>query len=84
METPGMELFDTSSRIAVLENEVKNMASDLRELRSESKQQHALLMQKMDAMDERLAVVERWRWMLLGAAIVAGYVLAHVRVDALF
>ena len=84
MDYPGMELFVTSSRIAVLENEVKNMASDLRELRAESKQQHMLLMQKMDSMDERLGVVERWRWMLLGAAIVAGYVLAHIRVENFF
>lgn len=84
MDGPGMELFDTSARIAVLENEVKNIASDVKEMRTESKQQHALLMQKMDAMDERLGVVERWRWMIIGAALVAGYILAHVKVDALF
>lgn len=82
--SPDVELFDTSARIAVLENEVKNMASDVKELRMESKQQHALLMQKMDNMDERLGVVERWRWMIIGAAVVAGYILAHVKVDALF
>lgn len=79
-----MELFDTSARIAVLENEVKNMASDVKELRAESKQQHVLLMQKMDNMDERLGVVERWRWMIIGASLVAGYILAHVKIDTLF
>lgn len=79
-----VELFDTSARIAVLENEVKNMASDVKELRIESKQQHALLMQKMDNMDERLGVVERWRWMIIGAAVVAGYILAHVKFETLF
>jgi len=82
--SPDVELFDTSARIAVLENEVKNIASDVKEMRIESKQQHALLMQKMDNMDERLGVVERWRWMIIGAAVVAGYILAHVKVDALF
>lgn len=78
-----VELFDTSARIAVLENEVKNMASDVKELRIEAREQHALLMQKMDAMDERLGVVERWRWMIIGAAVVAGYILAHVNINTL-
>lgn len=84
MDYVGMEHFDTPSRIAVLENEVKNIAVDIREIRKEQKEQHEALMNKMSQMDERLGIVERWRWMLLGAAIVAGYVLAHIRVDALF
>jgi len=79
-----MESFDTPSRIAVLENEVKNIASDVKELRVESKQQHHLLMQKMDSMDERLGVVERWRWMIIGAAVVIGYIIAHVRFENFF
>lgn len=68
-----MEAFDTTARIAVLENEVKNIASDVREIRKESKEQHELLMKKMDYLDNRLAVVERWRWMVVGAAAVVGY-----------
>jgi len=68
-----VETFDTTARIAVLENEVKNIASDVREIRKESKEQHELLMKKMDYLDNRLAVVERWRWMVVGAAAVVGY-----------
>lgn len=79
-----IEQFDTSARIAVLENEVKNIANDVKEMRAESKLQHEMLMKKIDAMDERLGVVERWKWMLLGAAAVVGYILAHIKVDALF
>lgn len=72
-----METFDTNSRIAVLENEVKNIATDVREIRKESKEQHALLMEKMTHMDNRLGVLERWRWMVVGGAAVAGYLIAH-------
>lgn len=79
-----MELFDTSSRIAVLENEVKNIASDVRELRKEQKEQHETLMSKFNTMDERLGIVERWRWMILGAAVVVGYILAHIRFEKFF
>jgi len=80
----AMELFDSSSRIAVLENEVKNIASDVKELRKEQKEQHETLMSKFDSMDERLGIVERWRWMILGAALVIGYIIAHVRFEKFF
>ena len=66
-----METFDTSARIAVLENEVKNIASDLKEIRKESKEQHQLLMEKMTQMDDRLGIIERWRWMIVGGSVVA-------------
>jgi len=80
-----MEMFDqTASRIAVLENEVKNIATDVREIRKEQKEQHDLLMNKVSDMSNRVDVLERWRWMIVGAAVVIGYILAHVRLDKLF
>jgi hypothetical protein len=72
-----METFDTGARIAVLENEVRNIASDVREIRKESKEQHYMLMEKMTQMDNRLGVVERWRWMVVGGALVAGYLISY-------
>lgn len=80
-----MEMFDQSSaRIAVLENEVKNIASDVKEIRKDQKEQFELLINKIGAMDDRLNVLERWRWMIVGAAVVVGYILAHVKIDRLF
>lgn len=79
-----METFETGERIAVLENEVKNIASDVKEIRKEQKEQHDALMNKMTGMDKRIQIVEQWRWMLLGAAVVVGYVLAHVKLDKFF
>lgn len=82
---PDMEMFDqTASRIAVLENEVKNIATDVREIRKEQKEQHESLMNKVSDMSNRVDVLERWRWMIVGAAVVVGYILAHVRLDKLF
>ena len=71
-----MEQFDTTSRIAVLENEVKNIAADVREIKKESREQHTVLMQKMDQLDNRLSIIERWRWMIVGGAAVVGYFIA--------
>lgn len=79
-----MELFDTTSRIAVLENEVKNIASEVKELRREQKDQHEMLMKKISSLDERIGSVEKWKWMLFGGSCVLGYIIAHIRIDKLF
>lgn len=42
-----------------------------------SSSQHAAISQKVQSL-------EKWRWMIMGAAIVVGYVLAHVKLDKLF
>lgn len=81
--------IETSSRIAVLETEVKNIASDLKEIRTEltsdlkeirleQKQQYDNLILKMSTMDKRLNIIERWRWMLIGGALVIGFFLSQV------
>lgn len=72
-----MELFDTTSRIAVLENEIKNMATDLRDHRKDSKEHHNAMMEKIENLDRRLQVIERWRWMIIGGSIALGYMAAH-------
>ena len=79
-----METFDTQSRIAVLENEVKNVAHKLEEMREEQKEQYNCLVRKFDDVTKRIAVLERWRWMIFGGAIVVGYLLAHIRIERLF
>ncbi|MFZ9589112.1 MAG: hypothetical protein ACO28V_05230 [Chitinophagaceae bacterium] len=79
-----IEQFDTQSRIAVLENEVKNVVEELKEIRKEQKEQHSLLMGKFDSICHRINTLEKWRWMIFGGAIVVGYILAHVRIEKLF
>lgn len=73
-----METFDTSARIAVLENELKNVAKVVQEHREDSKEQHMQMMQKISDIDDRLNVIERWRWMVVGGALALGYVISHL------
>ena len=73
-----MEAFDTVARIAVLENELKNIASDIKELKVEQKEQHDALMKHFVSIEERLTNLEKWRWMVVGGAIVVGFLLSHV------
>lgn len=72
-----MELFDTTSRIAVLENEIKNISSEIKDFRMDSKEQHRNMMEKIEDIDKRLTAIERWRWMVVGGAVVLGYLASH-------
>ena len=72
-----MELFDTQSRIAILEHEVKNISELMKEIRKEQKEQHEAMMSRIDSIDKRIDILERWRYMVIGGAIVVGYLLAQ-------
>jgi len=32
----------------------------------------------MDTINERVDILERWRWMIVGGAIVCGYLIGHI------
>jgi predicted transcriptional regulator len=69
--------------------------SDLRDdLRDDIDTKHEKLVAKLDdrsvASDEqhkdiykKISDMEKWRWMMVGAATVVGYVLAHIKLDRL-
>ena len=71
-----MEFVDTTARIAVLENEVKNVVEELREIRKEQKEQHQAMLKELNRIEERINAIERWRWMVIGGSVVIGYMLA--------
>lgn len=75
---------DTLSRIAVLESEVKNAVDELKNIRKEQKEQFNSIMERIEKVGERVNILERWRWMIFGGALVVGYILAHVRIEKLF
>jgi hypothetical protein len=73
-----MERFDTGARIAVLENEVKNVVEELREIRKEQKEQHQAMLKELTGIEDRINAIEKWRYMVIGGAVVVGYLLAHL------
>lgn len=70
--------------------------SDLRDdLRDDIDSKHEKVIQKLEEhnsnslhfnleMKDRINQIEKWKWMIMGGAIVVGYVLAHVKLDNLF
>ena len=80
MSHPGsntMEMFDTGARIAVLETQLENLGSELKNFRQDSKEQHRQMMEKITDIDKRLNIIERWRWMIIGGAAALGYMVSH-------
>jgi vacuolar-type H+-ATPase subunit D/Vma8 len=73
-----MEFVDTTARIAVLENEVKNVVEELREIRKEQKEQHQAMLKELSRIEERINSIEKWRWMVIGGSVVVGYMLSHL------
>lgn len=73
-----MEFVDTTARIAVLENEVKNVVEELREIRKEQKEQHQTMLRELNRIEERINSIEKWRWMVIGGSVVVGYMLSHL------
>lgn len=74
----SMELFDTQSRLAIMEHEVKGLNEELKEFRKEQKEQHQSMMDCIHKIDKRIEILERWRWMMTGGALVVGYLVAQV------
>lgn len=71
-------------KIAVMESKLEEITKDIKEMRDESKAQHEALFARIDKLDKRINLIERWRWMLIGAAVVIGYFLADSTLLKLF
>lgn len=70
--------------------------SDLRDdLHTSIETKHEKLVAKLDEqadahnhqheeLNSKVQLLEKWRWMIMGGALVVGYVLAHVKLENLF
>jgi len=84
------------SKIETNYNTLHHRISDLRDdLREDFETKNEKILQKLDEhnmnslkqteeIKDRLTQVEKWKWMIMGGAIVIGYVLAHLRLEKLF
>ena len=75
-----------------LHSRISDMRDDLRgEIDKKHNEMITMLKEHMDAelehheaMRDKISSIERWRWMIMGGAIVIGYVLAHLKLEKLF
>jgi len=72
------DIKELHSRITTGNKEIMNKLDEkIDELAKSDKDQHASLKQTMENVKERVDILERWRWMIVGAAIVCGYLLGN-------
>ena len=54
-------------------------------LAKSDEEQHIAMSKKIDAMKDRVDLLERWKWMIVGGAIAVGYLISHINLlDKLF
>ena len=70
--------------------------SDMRDdIHTNIEAKHDKVMEKLDSqakasgeqhkqIAEKIQAIEKWRWMIMGGALVVGYVLAHLKLEKLF
>lgn len=72
------DIKELHSRITTGNREIMDrLDQKIDELAKSDKDQHASLKETMENVKERVDILERWRWMIVGAAIVCGYLLGN-------
>ena len=75
------DIKDLHSRITTGNREVFDKFEEkIDELAKADKEQHNALRGAMEDVKNRVDVLEKWRWMIVGAAIVCGYLIGHIDV----
>lgn len=80
------------SNYATLHSRISDLRDDLR---SDFETKHEKVIQKLEehnknsiehseALNQRLSEIEKWKWMIMGAAVVLGFILAHINLGNLF
>ena len=79
------DIKELHSRITTGNREIMDKLDEkIDALAKSDKEQHESLKNAMDKVKERVDVLERWRWMIVGGAIVIGYLMGHLDFFAKF
>lgn len=57
---------------------VEHLDNSINELGKADKDQHDTLRKSMEKVNTRVDTLERWKWMILGGAIVIGYMIGNL------
>ena len=73
------DVKEIHSRITTGNREIMQKIDDkIDHLAKSDSEQHATMSKSINDMRERVDVLERWRWMIVGGAIALGYVTGHM------
>ena len=73
------DIKELHSRITTGNREIMDKLDEkIDALAKSDREQHETLKKTMDNVKERVDILERWRWMIVGGAIVIGYLIGHL------
>lgn len=73
------DIKELHSRITTGNREILDKFDEkIDDLAKSDREQHEMLKKSMDNVKERVDILERWRWMIVGGAVVCGYLIGHV------
>jgi peptidoglycan hydrolase CwlO-like protein len=74
-----LDIKELHSRITTGNREIMDKFEEkIDELAKADKEQHSALKNAMEQVKARVDILERWRWMIVGGAIVIGYLIGNL------
>jgi peptidoglycan hydrolase CwlO-like protein len=73
------DIKDLHSRITTGNREIMDKLDEkIDALAKSDKEQHETLKKSMENVKDRVDILEKWRWMIVGGAVAMGYILGHL------
>lgn len=73
------DIKELHSRITTTTREITDhIDTKIDELAKSDADQHHSMAKKIDEMKNRVDLLERWKWMIVGGAIAVGYLMSHI------
>jgi predicted RNase H-like nuclease (RuvC/YqgF family) len=75
------DIKELHSRITTTTREITDhIDNKIDALAKSDELQHETMTNKIDQINKRVDILERWKWMIVGAAIVIGYLVGHIEI----
>jgi len=79
------DIKELHSRVTTTTREITDHIDRKIDALAESdEEQHVAMSKKIDAIKDRVDLLERWKWMIVGGAIAIGYIIGHTELIAKF
>jgi len=73
------DIKELHSRVTTTTREITDHIDRKIDALAESdEEQHVAMSKKIDAIKDRVDLLERWKWMIVGGAIAVGYLISHI------
>ena len=73
------DIKELHSRITTGNREIMDKLDEkIDELAQSDKEQHDVMSKTMNSIKDRVEILERWKWMIVGAAVALGYIVGNM------